>query len=186
MKKSFALCFSILFILGLLTVTHAAPLREKSSVVLIFNNQSGKRYSEKLDEIAEAELSKKINVIYIQVDPAPYKQSFKARSFEKDDVLAMSSVVKDSKADYFVYTELMPYTGKESFDLIYHRKSMTATMVLRIFSLKDSTELFSAKYSLSNKDDTDYFFIGNPSVAKKALQAVLFKIGEAISVKLPL
>ena len=36
------------------------------------------------------------------------------------------------------------------------------------------------------EDSTDYFFIGSGSVAQKALDAILFRAGEAISVKLPL
>lgn len=185
MKKLFALFIIVCLALGIPTQLYAAT-REQSSVLLIFNNQSGKRYNDKLDAIAEAELNKKINGIYIQIDPSAYRSAFSGRSFETEAPSAMQNLVQDSKADYFVYTELLPYTSKENFDLIYHRKSMTATMVLRIFSLKEAKELFSAKYALANKDDTDHWFVGNPSVAKKALQTVLFKVGQAISVNLPL
>ena len=63
---------------------------------------------------------------------------------------------------------------------------MTASLVLRIMDVKNSKELYHSKYAIESKDTTDYWFIGNGSVAKKALDSVLFRAGEAISVHLPL
>lgn len=184
-KVNIILLATMLCFMGF-NVANAAQLREKSSVLLIFNNQSYKRYSDKLTDIAETELNKKIHGIYKEIDPTPYKQILTERSFEAVDTATMQSLVQSSQADYFVYTELLPYTGKSSFEVIYRRNSMTATMILRIFDLKKSKELFNAKYALTYNESIDHLFIGNPSVAKKSLQMVLFKIGEAISVNLPL
>lgn len=186
MKKAYLILITTVFLLSIFNLSHAAQPREQSSVLLIFNNQSHKRYNDKLTAIAEAELNKKVHGIYKEIDPMAYKKIFTECSFETVDTATMQNLVQSSQADYFVYTELLPYTGTESFDLIYRKKSMTATMLLRIFDLKNSKELFNAKYALTYNEAIDHLFIGNPSVAKKSLQMVLFKIGEAISVNLPL
>lgn len=167
------------------SVCTASP-KEKSSVILIYNNQAKKYYNEKLDAIAIEELNKKIIGIYNIIDNSKYQIKFKEKSYFEDSIETINDLVKDCNAKYVIYTELMPYSDTSNFDLIWHTKKMTATMGLRIIDLHNHSEIFKERYSLEVSDQTDYFFIGNPSMAKKSLKAVLFKVGEAISVYLPL
>ena len=62
----------------------AKSLRQKSSVLLVFNNIAGTRYDEKLTQIALEKLQKKIEGIYLEkIDAKPYGENFKEESFEK-------------------------------------------------------------------------------------------------------
>ena len=152
----------------------AKSLRQKSSVLLVFNNIAGTRYDEKLTQIALEKLQKKIEGIYLEIDAEPYGENFKEKSFEKASFAELTAQVDGCGADYFVYTELQPITKE------------TTGLVLRIVDLKNDKELYNKKYLIKAEDSTDYFFIGSGSVAQKALDAILFRAGEAISVKLPL
>lgn len=187
-EKRFVWAFLMVFILCAMTgaVEATQNLRHKSSVILVFNNIAGTRYDDKLSEIALEKLQKKIEGIYIEVGSEPYDENFKARSFEQAALEELKSQVDGCEADYFVYVELQPFTKETDFDLIYFNKAVETGLVLRIVDLKNSSELYSKKYVMKAEDSTDYFFIGSGSVAQKALDAVLFRAGEAISVKLPL
>ena len=63
----------ILFLsVGFCSMAEAA--RQKSTVLLVFNNQSGRDKGEQLDKKAYEELDKKINGIYNVVDNKPYAE----------------------------------------------------------------------------------------------------------------
>lgn len=164
----------------------AKSLRQKSSVLLVFNNIAGTRYDEKLTQIALEKLQKKIEGIYLEIDAEPYDENFKEKSFEKASFAELTAQVDGCGADYFVYTELQPITKETHFNFIYFDKNVETGLVLRIVDLKNDKELYNKKYLMKAEDSTDYFFIGSGSVAQKALDAILFRAGEAISVKLPL
>lgn len=164
----------------------AKSLRQKSSVLLVFNNIAGTRYDEKLTQIALEKLQKKIEGIYLEIDAELYGENFKEKSFEKASFAELTAQVDGCGADYFVYTELQPITKETHFNFIYFDKNVETGLVLRIVDLKNDKELYNKKYLMKAEDSTDYFFIGSGSVAQKALDAILFRAGEAISVKLPL
>lgn len=164
----------------------AKSLRQKSSVLLVFNNIAGTRYDEKLIQIALEKLQKKIEGIYLEIDDEPYGENFKEKSFEKASFAELTAQVDGCGADYFVYTELQPITKETHFNFIYFDKNVETGLVLRIVDLKNDKELYNKKYVMKAEDSTDYFFIDSGSVAQKALDAILFRAGEAISVKLPL
>lgn len=90
----------------------AKSLRQKSSVLLVFNNIAGTRYDEKLTQIALEKLQKKIEGIYLEIDAEPYGENFKEKSFEKASFAELTAQVDGCGADYFVYTELQPITKK--------------------------------------------------------------------------
>lgn len=164
----------------------AKSLRQKSSVLLVFNNIAGTRYDEKLTQIALEKLQKKIEGIYLEIDAEPCGENFKEKSFEKASFAELTAQVDGCGADYFVYTELQPITKETHFNFIYFDKNVETGLVLRIVDLKNDKELYNKKYLIKAEDSTDYFFIGSGSVAQKALDAILFRAGEAISAKLPL
>ena len=164
----------------------AKSLRQKSSVLLVFNNIAGTRYDEKLTQIALEKLQKKIEGIYLEIDAEPHGENFNEKSFEKASFAELTAQVDGCGADYFVYTELQPITKETHFNFIYFDKNVETGLVLRIVDLKNDKELYNKKYLIKAEDSTDYFFIGSGSVAQKALDAILFRAGEAISVKLPL
>ena len=97
----------------------AKSLRQKSSVLLVFNNIAGTRYDEKLTQIALEKLQKKIEGIYLEIDAEPYGENFKEKSFEKASFAELTAQVDGCGADYFVYTELQPITKETYFNFIY-------------------------------------------------------------------
>lgn len=186
--KGLVLAFLMIFVFftAACKAEAAKSLRQKSSVLLVFNNIAGTRYDEKLTQIALEKLQKKIEGIYLEVDSEPYGKNFKEKSFEKASFAELTAQVDGCGADYFVYTELQPITKETYFNFIYFDKNVETGLVLRIVDLKNGKELYNKKYVMKAKDSTDYFFIGSGSVAHKALDAILFRAGEAISVRLPL
>jgi type III secretory pathway lipoprotein EscJ len=61
----------------------AKSLRQKSSVLLVFNNIAGTRYDEKLTQIALEKLQKKIEGIYLEIDAEPYVKTSKKSHSKK-------------------------------------------------------------------------------------------------------
>ncbi|MCD8359289.1 MAG: hypothetical protein LUC29_00225 [Acidaminococcaceae bacterium] len=185
-KRIFVCLLLMLLVFTVSSADAARALRQKSSVVLVFNNIAATRYDDKLTVLAVEKLRKKLDGIYIEIEAEPYLKNFQGKSFENKDFAEITEQVQGCSADYFVYAELQPFRKETHFDLVYYDKNMKAALVLRILDLKNMRELYNKKYVMKAEDSTDYFFIGSGSVAKKALEAVLFRAGEAISVKLPL
>ena len=178
----------LLTLLMLINATNVAWLagRTRSSVLLVFNDQSGRNSGERLTKIAHEELTKKINGLYNVIPNRNYEEMFSKKSHYADSLDDIYNLVADSKADYFVYAELMPFNQSEGFNVIWHSKKMKAHMGLRIIEMKTHRELFKEVYESEKEDDTDFLIVGSPSMARKALKGVLFTTGEAISVHLPL
>ena len=166
----------------------AKSLRQKSSVLLVFNNIAGTRYDEKLTQIALEKLQKKIEGIYLEIDAEPYGENFKEKSFEKASFAELTAQVDGccGQIILFIPKAAAHYKTQTHFNFIYFDKNVETGLVLRIVDLKNDKELYNKKYLIKAEDSTDYFFIGSGSVAQKALDAILFRAGEAISVKLPL
>ena len=61
----------------------AKSLRQKSSVLLVFNNIAGTRYDEKLTQIALEKLQKKIEGIYLEIDAEPYGEKLQRKVIRK-------------------------------------------------------------------------------------------------------
>ncbi len=160
--------------------------RQKSAVLLVFNDQSGRDNGERLVDIAHEELGKKINGIYNVIDNRRYEEKYSATTHFDDSLKDIELEAMNSAADYFVYVELMPFRQAEGFNVIWHRKKMVACIGLRIIDLKNDYEIFKDVYSVEKTDDTDFFFVGSSSMARKSLKGALYITGEAISVNLPL
>lgn len=191
MRKRVIFSILLLFMLVNLQVSQnyanaTETMRKHSSVMLVINNIANTKYDDKLTKMMDESLHKKIDGIYNEMDSADYLTKFAGHSNENATAQDMLDLIKDSGTDYFVYAELQPFVKKSNFNLVYYDKAMTASFVLRIIDIKNCKELYNNKYSIESKDSTDYWFIGSGSVAKKALDSVLFRAGEAISVHLPL
>ena len=191
MRKRVIFSILLLFMLVNLQVSQnyanaTETMRRHSSVMLVINNIANTKYDDKLTKMMDESLHKKIDGIYNEMDSADYLTKFAGHSNENATAQDMLDLIKDSGTDYFVYAELQPFVKKSNFNLVYYDKAMTASFVLRIIDIKNCKELYNNKYSIESKDSTDYWFIGSGSVAKKALDSVLFRAGEAISVHLPL
>ena len=115
--KGLVLAFLMIFVFftAACEAEAAKSLRQKSSVLLVFNNIAGTRYDEKLTQIALEKLQKKIEGIYLEVDSEPYGKNFKEKSFEKASFAELTAQVDGCGADYFVYTELQPITKAVSY-----------------------------------------------------------------------
>lgn len=79
----------------------AKSLRQKSSVLLVFNNIAGTRYDEKLTQIALEKLQKKIEGIYLEIDAEPYGENFKEKSFEKASFAELTAQVDGLRGRLF-------------------------------------------------------------------------------------
>ena len=168
------------------TNTTFAAERQKHAVLTIYNNNSGTTYNNELDKIVYAEFQKRLEGRYIELDGEPYKYLFKKTNMEAVSDFDVINTIKEAGTDYFIYLELYPFQQNENYNLIYHRKSMIATVLLRIMDINSKKTIYQGRFSLKSKDETDAWFIGNKSVAKKALTATMYKVGEIISAKLPL
>ena len=155
-------------------------------MLLIINNIANSKHDKALNQLMHEKLQAKLDVIYRQEDSTPYLKNFVG---QENSVLPIDELLQkasDSKSDYLVYAELKKIDKDTNFNLIYHGKEVNITFCIRIIDIKNKQELYSSEYSLGAKDSTDYFFVGSSSVAKKALEKVLFRAGEAISTYLPL
>lgn len=186
------ICLFVIFMLALATCNNGLAnniknqSREKSQVLLIINNIAHSKHDKVLNKLMNERLQEKIEVIYRQENNKPYFDSFIG---QENSILSLDEIlekVKKSKSDYLVYAELKQINKDTDFNLIYHGKEVSVTFYLRIVDIKNRKDLYSSEYSLMAKDSTDYFFVGSSSVAKKALEKVLFRAGEAISTYLPL
>ena len=175
----FSLCFFY-------TNTTFAAVRQKHVVLTIYKNNSGTTYNNELDKIVYAEFQKRLEGLYIELDAESYKHLFKNKNMEDVTDFDVINTINDAGTDYFIYLELYPFQQNENYNLIYHRKSMIATVLLRIMDINSKKTIYQERFSLKSKDETDAWFIGNKSVAKKALTATMYKVGEIISAKLPL
>lgn len=160
--------------------------RDKSSVLLVFNDQSGRGKEERLSEIAHEVLNRKINGLYEVVDSKQAEMRLAEDSHYEEYLPVLLSELEEYPATYVIYVELLPFKQVEGFNIIWHRKKMTANIGLRIIDKKNSKEIFHQEYNAVREDDTDYFFVGSSSMARKSLKGALFTVGEAISVHLPL
>lgn len=188
-KLAILVALSIIFTLGCSTVfanASASNTRQKSQVLLIINNIANSKHDKALNQLMHEKLQAKLDVIYRQEDSTPYLKNFVGQENSVLPVDKLLQKVSDSKSDYLVYAELKKIDKDTNFNLIYHGKEVNITFCIRIIDIKNKQELYSSEYSLGAKDSTDYFFVGSSSVAKKALEKVLFRAGEAISTYLPL
>lgn len=163
-----------------------ASSRSKSAVLVVYSNHSGTTYNNELDKIVNAELQKRLEGLYIELDGEPYRSFFDNKDLAVISSKDVAARVKDSGTDYFIYLELRPFEKDSLYNGIYHWKTMTATVLLWIIRMDNAETLYKDSFSLKGKDQTDSWFIGNKSVAKKALKSTMFKVGEIISAKLPL
>ena len=145
----------------------AKSLRQKSSVLLVFNNIAGTRYDEKLTQIALEKLQKKIEGIYLEIDAEPYGENFKEKSFEKASFAELTAQVDGCGQIILFIPSCSLLQKKHNFNFIYFDKNVETGLVLRIVDLKNDKELYNKKYLIKAEDSTDYFFIGSGSVAQK-------------------
>ena len=187
LNKTIKLCIFVSLIFTMMLFPgHTWAGNEKSSVLLIFNNQANKYYNYKLDTIALQELHKKVDGIYTVFEDPAYTKKYSTESHYGDETKKLIALSSGVNADYIVYTELMPYQVSENFNLIWHTKKAKATVGLCIIDKQNEKEIFKDIYALEVKGSTDHFFIGNPSMLKKSLRVTMFKVCEAISFHLPL
>lgn len=164
----------------------AQQLRSKSSVLTVYVNNSGTTYNKELDKIVNDELKKRLEGLYIELDNEKYIDIFQKNSIIYAEKREVIPVVDKSRADYFIYIELLPFVEKSDYNFVYHNKAMTSSVFLWIIDLRTNHDVIRKTFSLKEKDSTDAWFIGDKSVAIKSLKSMMFKIGEHISAKLPL
>lgn len=163
-----------------------AATRRKSAVISIYNNLSGSTYDKDLDKVVQKELQKRLEGLYIELDNEPYASQVKRKSLSNKDLSDVLSLLQGSHANYFVYIELLPFE-KHGINYVAHfDKNMTASVFLWLVDLNQNKSIYRDYFSLVGKDSSPDWYIGNKSVALKALDGIMFKAGEIISAKLPL
>lgn len=185
LKKILIIIISVIFLLDS-SLVFADNIRTKSKVLVIINNIANTKNDKALNKIMDDEIHKKIKEIYIEEDNEKYVREFQGHSNSMLNLNEILDKIKTSDSDYFIYAELKAIDKESNFNFVYYDKEVTATFYIRILDIKNRTELYASEYSIMAQDSTDYFFIGSASVAKKALQKVMFRAGEAISTYLPL
>ncbi len=188
LKKIFnflAVVLTVIFLLPLASC-NAQQLRHKSSVLTVYVNNSGTTYNKELDKIVNAELKKRLEGLYIELDNEAYTDVFREHPVIEAEKYEIIPLADKSGADYFIYIELLPFIEKSDYNFVYHNKAMTSSVFVWIIDLKTNREIIREVFSLKEKDSTDAWFIGDKSVAIKSLKSTMFKVGEHVSAKLPL
>lgn len=85
-----------------------------------------------------------------------------------------------------VYVELLPLGHSINYNLVYVRKTLYGSIFLWLVDLEKQSTIYRNSIMYKDKDATMDWWIGNKSVAKEALKKGMFKVGETISVQLPL
>lgn len=166
--------------------TSIASARKKSAVISIYNNLSDSTYDKDLDKVVQKELQKRLEGLYIELDNQPYASLIKKESLSNKDLSDVLTLLQGPQANYFVYLELLPFK-KHGINYVAHfDKNMTASVFLWLVDLNQSKTIYRDHFSLVGKDSSPDWYIGNKSVALKALDGIMFKAGEIISAKLPL
>lgn len=160
--------------------------RQKSTVLLIINNMANSKHDKKLTEIIKEALHKKIDNLYQQENVALFSKNFLGADNSQLSVQDIISKIEGTSSDYLIYAELKSLRNDTEYNIIYYTKKITLTFFIRIVDVKNKKDLYYDDFQITATDTTDYFFVGSGSVAKKALDGVLFKAGEIISCYLPL
>lgn len=189
-KSSFALLILMFaFIFGGFIFSEQkafAAQRRKSAVITVYNNLSGTTYNKALDKVVQKELQRRLEGLYIELDSEPYAAKFRGKSLSDADLFDVVNAVKDSGADYLVYVELLPFDKHGTNYVAHFDKNMTASVFLWLIDVKQGKEFYKGSFSMASKDSSADWYVGNKSVALKALDGIMFKVGELISAKLPL
>lgn len=182
----FVVLFSALLFLA--NTTFAA--RQKSSVLNVYENKAATTYDADLDKIVNSELQRRLEGLYVELDSDYYrhilKRVYKAETLSEREMI---NLVKDSGADYFIYLELKPLVLKDYDHVLYYHKAAASTVFMWIIDLNNKHTLYKDYITLGYRDVTGgglFYSIGNKSVSKKALTATMYKVGEYITVKMPL
>lgn len=95
LRKFFNLLAVVLTVMFLLPSAScdAQQLRNKSSVLTVYVNNSGTTYNKELDKIVNAELKKRLEGLYIELDNEAYTNIFRERSVieaEKYEIIPLA------------------------------------------------------------------------------------------------
>jgi len=166
-----------------------AQERTKATISIIFINSARTTYDDELTNKINVWFDGKVNGIYNVIPSNHPLAKLKELGFEdigmaeKKDLLDAFS---DIHTDYIIFAQLQPFIRKERITLFTYGKDMTANMVLKILDVSNAKYLYNGKFIIKGSDTTTDWFIGNKSVALKAIDSVLVEMGEIISFKLPL
>lgn len=182
--------FVVLFGVFLLLPNTTFAERQKSSVLAVYENKAATTYDADLDKIVNNELQRRLEGLYIELDSDYYrhilKRIYKAETLPEKEMI---NLVKGSGADYFIYLELKPLLLKDYDHVLYYHKAAASTVFVWIIDLNNSKTLYKDYITLGYRDVTGgglFYSIGNKSVSKKVLTATMYKVGEYITVKMPL
>ena len=182
----FVTLFSVLIFLPNTTFAE----RQKSSVLTVYENKAATTYDADLDKIVDGELQRRLEGLYVELDSDYYRHILK-RVYQAETLpeREMINLVKGSGADYFIYLELKPLLLKDYDHVLYYHKAAAPTVFVWIIDLNNNETLYKDYITVGYRDVTGgglFYSIGNKSVSKKALTATMYKVGEYITVKMPL
>ena len=182
----FVTLFSVLVFLPNTTFAE----RQKSSVLTVYENKAATTYDADLDKIVNGELQRRLEGLYVELESDYYRHILK-RVYQAETLpeREMINLVKGSGADYFIYLELKPLLLKDYDHVLYYHKAAAPTVFVWIIDLNNNETLYKDYITVGYRDVTGgglFYSIGNKSVSKKALTATMYKVGEYITVKMPL
>ena len=166
--------------------TSEAVSRRKTPILVIYKNFAHTGYDKELDAIVNAELQKRLEGLYLELDSSSYASQLGENSLTDDNLYDISTVFDGSGAKYLVYVELLPLGHSTNYNLAYVRKTLYGSVFLWLVDLEKQSTIYRNSIMYKDKDATMDWWIGNKSVAKEALKKGMYKVGETISVQLPL
>ncbi len=184
----------VVVVISILSLTSSikytfAQERTKASVSIIFINNAKTTYDDELNNKINNWMNGKVEGLYNIIPNAQPLSKLKALGIEDIAMAEKKDLIEtfaDSRTDYIVYAELQPFIRKEKITVFTYGKDMTATMIFKILDVPNSKYLYNGKFIIKGSDSTSEWFIGNKSVAFKAIESVLIEMGEVISFRLPL
>ncbi|MCE5284534.1 MAG: hypothetical protein LLG02_01610 [Pelosinus sp.] len=170
-----------------------APVNQISSkqaiVALLFVNNAKTTYDNELTEKIMGNFAAQMKDKYQVVAGEPYLERLKKQGIvdiataERVDII---DAFKGENVDYVIYCELQPFVRKEKFTVFTQGIDMTATIPLKIISLKENKYLYNGKFVEFATDSTWVGMVGNKSVSLKALDKTFEKMNAVIAASLPL
>ena len=125
---------------------------------------------------------------YELIDGAPYVEMLSKLGYADLSTVERADFVEafaGEDIDYCVYLEVQPFVSKNKLTFFTVGKDVTTAVPLKIINLKTGRYIYTGKFTEKASDSSMLGYIGNKSVALKAIESAGEKILGVIKARLP-